>query len=145
MGLTEACACPEVSDEGLDAGCICPLLGQAPVVADGDSSPPPMLRSRQKCKSSPTRGLLLEHFPFEEDGKILSSSDFICEPAGFLRGFKLINQSADIELNLYLGLETLRSALNGKEPKGWLPCPRHSPRLPALAGELAVSSITQPL
>lgn len=81
-------------------------------------SPPPMPRSRQKCKSSPIRGLLLELFPFEEDRKILSSSGFICEPTRSLRGFKLINQSTDIELNLYLGLETLQSALNGREAKG---------------------------
>lgn len=40
--------------------------------------------------------------PFEEDRKILGLSGFICEPTGSLRGFKLINQSKDIELNLYL-------------------------------------------
>lgn len=61
-----------------------------------------MQRSRQKCKSSPIRGLQLKHPTFEEDRKILSLSGFICEPTGSLRGFKLINQSKDIELNLYL-------------------------------------------
>lgn len=80
--------------------------------------PPPILTSRQKCKSSPIRGLLLEHFPFEEDRKILSSSSFISEPTGSLRGFKLINQSTDIELNLYVEQETPQSALSGKETKG---------------------------
>lgn len=36
---------------------------------------------------------------------------------GSLRGFKLINQSTDIELSLNLELETLQSALKGKETK----------------------------
>lgn len=50
------------------------------------------------CKSPPIRGLPLGHLPSEEAGKILSSSGFICEPEGSLRGFKFINQSTDMEL-----------------------------------------------
>lgn len=81
------------------------------------SSLPPVPGSRQKCKSPAIRGCLLHIFLLRK-WKILSSSSFICEPPGSLRGFKLINQSTDIELNLHLGLETLQSALNGKETKG---------------------------
>lgn len=65
---------------------------------------------------------------------------------GSLRGFKLINQSTDIELSLYLELETLQSALKGKETKGPAALP------PAIAhgcfpwlGNWPVSSIMQPL
>lgn len=65
---------------------------------------------------------------------------------GSLRGFKLINQCTDIELNLYLEQETLQSALNGKETKGPVALP------PAIAqgylpwlGNQPVSSITEPL
>jgi hypothetical protein len=78
------------------------MLSQVSVVADDNFSSFPMQRSRQKCKSSPIRGLRLKCSPFEEDRKILGLSGFICEPTGSLRGFKLINQSKDIELNLYL-------------------------------------------
>lgn len=89
--------------------------------------------------------LLLEHFPFEEDRKILSVSRFICEPMGSLRGFKLINQSTDIELNLCLVLETLQSACNGKETRGRaaLP-PAIAQGCPPWLGNWPVSSIRQP-
>ena len=126
----------KASGKNLDPAAV---LGQTPVVADGAAHALlQLLRSRQKCKSSPVKGLLLEHFPFEEDRETLSLSSFICEPTGSLRSFKFVRQSTDIELNLYHGLETLQSALNGeKNQRASCPAPSHCPRLPSLAGESA--------
>lgn len=94
------------------------LLSQAPVAADDNSSSSPRQRSRQKCKSSPIRGLWLKRPAFEEDRKILSLPGFICEPTESLRGFKLINQSKDIELNLYLWSGDFEMCFKWKGSKG---------------------------
>lgn len=56
--------------------------------------------------------------PFEEDRKILRPSGFICELTGSLRGFKLINQSKDIELNLYLWSGDFEMCFKRKRSKG---------------------------